>query len=128
MVAYFSIAVCNHYGAYWCTVGVAGLGISVSSVATASHESKSLHDGQASKDGPDEVTECDSSLGGLALGVSMAVRNTDVSSDSGSAGKPEERGKSEDAEGDHVVVDARSKERRQGEVEKHENGPDGTEE
>jgi len=107
---------------------VAGLGVSVSSVAASSHESKSLHDGQASKDGPDEVTKCDSSLSGLAAGVSVAVRNSDVGSDSGSASKPEEGGKGEDTESDHVVVDAGSKERRQGEVEKHKDRPDGTEE
>lgn len=61
----------------------------MSSVATSSHESQSLHDGQASEDGPDEVTECDSSLKTLAAGVSVAVGDANVSSDSSGTGKPE---------------------------------------
>lgn len=51
-----------------------------------------------------------------------------MGSDSGGTGEPEERGEGENAESDHVVVDARGKERREGEIKKHEDGPDGTEE
>lgn len=51
-----------------------------------------------------------------------------MGSDSGGTGEPEERGEGQNAESDHVMVDARSKKRRKGEIEKHEDGPDGTEE
>ena len=109
------------------TVVVAGLSVSVGGVSTASHESQSLHDGQASKDCPDEVTKCDGSLNRPTT-VVIAVRNTETGSDSSGTGEPEERGNGENAQSNHVVVDARSKARREGEVEQHENGPDGTEE
>jgi hypothetical protein len=40
-----------------------------------------------------------------------------VSSESSSAGEPEERGEGENTESDHAVVHARSEERRQSEIE-----------
>lgn len=119
----------NHYILnYLGTIVLTGLGISVSRVTARSHESKSLHDGQSSKDGPDEVTKSNGGLSALTGCDPVAVRHTDVSSESGSAGEPEERGEGENTESDHVVVHTRSKERCQGEVEEHEDGPDDTEE
>ena len=94
---------------------MAGLCVGVSSVSTASHESQSLHDRQASEDCPDEVTECDGSLSSPTISGD-AMRDTNMGSDSGGTGEPEERGEGENTESDHVVVDARSKERRDGEV------------
>jgi len=106
---------------------MAGLGISVSRVTARSHESESLHDGQSSEDGPDEVPKRDGSLSALTECSSVAARHTDVSSESGGTSEPEESGESEDAESDHVVVHAGSEERRKGEVEEHDDGPDDTE-
>lgn len=107
---------------------VTGLGIGVSRVAARSHKSKSLHDGQASEDGPDEVTKSDGGLGALAKCVAVAFGNTDASSESGSASEPEERGEGENTERDHAVVQTGSEERRQSEVEEYEDGPNDAEE
>jgi hypothetical protein len=104
------------------------LGVGVSSVATRSHKGQRLHDGQAGEDGPDEVTEGDSSLGALAENTSVTVRDANVGGQGGSAGEPEERSESEDAESNHAMVHARSEDGRESEVEQHDDGPHDTEE
>lgn len=107
---------------------VTGLGIGVSRVTARSHESQSLHDGQASEDGPDEVTKSNGGLSALADCDAVAFGNTNVSSESGSAGEPEQRGKGENTESNHAVVQTRSEERRQSQVEEYEDGPNDAEE
>lgn len=103
-------------------------GVGVGSMATGSHVSQALHDSQASKDGPDEEAKGDGSLGGLAGGRSVAVGDANPGSHGNGAGKPEDGGDNQQAEGDDVVVEACGKERRQGQVEQDEDGPDRVEE
>lgn len=100
----------------------------MSSVAARSHKGQRLHDGQAGEDGPDEVAECDSSLGALAEDTSVTVRDANVSGQGGSAGEPEEGSEGENAESNHAMVHARCEDGREGEVEQHDDGPDDTEE
>lgn len=99
---------------------VTGLGgVSASTVAARSHESKTLHDGKAGENCPDEEAKGDGSLSGLAPIVTMASWNTKEGSHSDGAGEPEDGGDDQNTKSDHGVVNARE-ESSKSEVDEHQ--------
>lgn len=104
-------------------------GISARTVTTTRpHEAKGLHDSQTGKDGPDEEAKGNGGLDTLAKVVAAAVGVAPEDGHGDGAGEPEDGGDGEYDEGGQAVVEARGEERDQGEVDEHEEGPDGAEE
>lgn len=96
-------------------------------MATAAHESQTLHDSKAGEDGPDKERKGDSGLGRPVVVTAVRIcANVDGHRDG--AGEPEYRGDSEQAEGDDGIVRASEETRRQREVEEYEYRPDGAKE